>query len=147
MWEGPLGTVAIVGISTKDAILQCHGYAPLLGWDDQVNTKSLSHIPILIINTFSLGAGTSSTTTSFTTAMQETFRFLQTLQNIKSAKRLKLFWIVKVTALRLKRTTNFLESPSGIYHRRNCSQLSPPYMETLRSAWCIAALHLMGKDF
>jgi len=25
MWEGPLGTVAIVGISTKDAILQCHG--------------------------------------------------------------------------------------------------------------------------
>lgn len=34
-WEGPLGTVAIVGISTKDAILQCHGYAPLLGWDDQ----------------------------------------------------------------------------------------------------------------
>ncbi|CAG9810656.1 unnamed protein product [Chironomus riparius] len=35
MWEGPLGTVAIVGISTKDAILQCHGYAPLLGWDDQ----------------------------------------------------------------------------------------------------------------
>lgn len=31
MWEGPLGTVAIVGISSKDAILQCHGYAPLLG--------------------------------------------------------------------------------------------------------------------
>ena len=30
-----LGTVAIIGISTKDAILQCHGYAPLLGWDDQ----------------------------------------------------------------------------------------------------------------
>lgn len=24
-----------MGISSKDAILQCHGYAPLLGWDDQ----------------------------------------------------------------------------------------------------------------
>ena len=37
MWEGPLGTVAIVGISSKDAILQCHGYAPLLGWDGKFN--------------------------------------------------------------------------------------------------------------
>lgn len=33
MWEGPLGTVAVVGISTNDAALQCHGYVALLGAD------------------------------------------------------------------------------------------------------------------
>ena len=35
IWEGPLGTVAVVGISTQDANLQCHGYVALLGSDDQ----------------------------------------------------------------------------------------------------------------
>ncbi|XP_071839247.1 F-box/SPRY domain-containing protein 1-like [Apostichopus japonicus] len=30
-WEGPLGTVAVVGIATADAPLQCHGYVALLG--------------------------------------------------------------------------------------------------------------------
>lgn len=30
-WEGPLGTVAVVGIATKDAAIQCHGYYALLG--------------------------------------------------------------------------------------------------------------------
>lgn len=35
IWEGPLGTVAVIGISTKDASLQCHGYVALLGSDDQ----------------------------------------------------------------------------------------------------------------
>lgn len=35
MWEGPLGTVAVVGVSTKDAPLQCQGYVGLLGSDDQ----------------------------------------------------------------------------------------------------------------
>nr|CAG4646393.1 EOG090X092A [Macrothrix elegans] len=35
MWEGPLGTVAVVGIATKEAPLQSHGYIALLGSDDQ----------------------------------------------------------------------------------------------------------------
>lgn len=35
IWEGPLGTVAVIGISTKEAALQCPGYVPLLGSDDQ----------------------------------------------------------------------------------------------------------------
>jgi F-box protein 45 len=35
VWEGPLGTVAVVGVATKDMGLQCHGYVPLLGSDDQ----------------------------------------------------------------------------------------------------------------
>lgn len=35
IWEGPLGTVAVVGISTKNAALQCHGYVALLGADEQ----------------------------------------------------------------------------------------------------------------
>lgn len=34
MWEGPLGTVAVVGISTRDAALQCQGYVALLGADE-----------------------------------------------------------------------------------------------------------------
>ncbi len=34
-WEGPLGTVAVVGVATKHAALQCPGYLPLLGSDDQ----------------------------------------------------------------------------------------------------------------
>jgi len=32
-WEGPLGTVAVVGIATRSAALQCHGYVALLGGD------------------------------------------------------------------------------------------------------------------
>lgn len=32
-WSGPLGTVAIVGIATKIAAVQCNGYVPLLGID------------------------------------------------------------------------------------------------------------------
>ncbi|CAG5021988.1 unnamed protein product [Parnassius apollo] len=35
IWEGPLGTVAVVGISTRDAPLQCQGYVGLLGSDEQ----------------------------------------------------------------------------------------------------------------
>ncbi|KAJ2953614.1 hypothetical protein O0L34_g1220 [Tuta absoluta] len=35
VWEGPLGTVAVVGISSKEASLQCQGYVGLLGSDDQ----------------------------------------------------------------------------------------------------------------
>ncbi|XP_074658139.1 F-box/SPRY domain-containing protein 1-like [Tubulanus polymorphus] len=34
-WEGPLGTVAVIGIATKKAPNQCHGYVALLGSDDQ----------------------------------------------------------------------------------------------------------------
>merc|ERR1712032_848837 len=35
IWEGPLGTVAVIGIATKDAPNMCHGYVALLGSDDQ----------------------------------------------------------------------------------------------------------------
>lgn len=35
IWDGPLGTVAVVGISTKEAPLQCQGYVGLLGSDEQ----------------------------------------------------------------------------------------------------------------
>nr|CAD7399472.1 unnamed protein product [Timema poppensis] len=35
IWEGALGTVAVIGIATKEAPLQCHGYVALLGSDDQ----------------------------------------------------------------------------------------------------------------
>lgn len=35
IWEGPLGTVAVIGIATKEAPNQCHGYVALLGSDDQ----------------------------------------------------------------------------------------------------------------
>ncbi|XP_038829084.1 F-box/SPRY domain-containing protein 1 isoform X1 [Salvelinus namaycush] len=34
-WEGPLGTVAVIGIATKRAAIQCQGYVALLGSDDQ----------------------------------------------------------------------------------------------------------------
>ncbi|PAV76100.1 hypothetical protein WR25_21568 [Diploscapter pachys] len=34
-WEGPLGTVAVIGFATKHAALHCPGYIPLLGSDDQ----------------------------------------------------------------------------------------------------------------
>ncbi len=34
-WEGPLGTVAVIGIATKRASMQCQGYVALLGSDDQ----------------------------------------------------------------------------------------------------------------
>lgn len=34
IWEGPLGTVAVVGIATKEAPLLCHGYVALLGSDE-----------------------------------------------------------------------------------------------------------------
>ena len=30
IWEGPLGTVAVIGIATKEAPSQCHGYVALL---------------------------------------------------------------------------------------------------------------------
>lgn len=33
-WQGPLGTVAVVGISTREAALQCPGYLALLGVDE-----------------------------------------------------------------------------------------------------------------
>ncbi|OZC11466.1 ribosomal protein L3 [Onchocerca flexuosa] len=35
MWEGPLGTVACIGLATKHAALHCQGYVALLGSDDQ----------------------------------------------------------------------------------------------------------------
>ena len=35
IWEGPLGTVAVIGIATKEASNQCHGYVALLGSDEQ----------------------------------------------------------------------------------------------------------------
>ncbi|CAD6188326.1 unnamed protein product [Caenorhabditis auriculariae] len=35
VWEGPLGTVAVVGFATKHAALHCIGYVALLGSDDQ----------------------------------------------------------------------------------------------------------------
>jgi len=35
VWEGPLGTVAVIGIATKEAPNQCHGYVALLGSNDQ----------------------------------------------------------------------------------------------------------------
>ncbi|EJW89064.1 F-box/SPRY domain-containing protein 1 [Wuchereria bancrofti] len=34
-WEGPLGTVACIGLATKYAALHCQGYVALLGSDDQ----------------------------------------------------------------------------------------------------------------
>ncbi|KAG7259561.1 hypothetical protein CRUP_027137 [Coryphaenoides rupestris] len=34
-WEGPLGTVAVIGLATKRASMQCQGYVALLGSDDQ----------------------------------------------------------------------------------------------------------------
>ncbi|ESO02486.1 hypothetical protein HELRODRAFT_65080 [Helobdella robusta] len=34
-WEGPLGTVAVVGIATKAAAMQSQGYLPLLGNDTE----------------------------------------------------------------------------------------------------------------
>ena len=33
--QGPLGTVAVIGIATKNSPMQCHGYVGLLGSDDQ----------------------------------------------------------------------------------------------------------------
>lgn len=30
-WESPLGTVAIIGLATKEASLQCNGYVTLIG--------------------------------------------------------------------------------------------------------------------
>ena len=34
-WEGPLGTVAVVGLATKNAPMHCQGYVALLGSNDQ----------------------------------------------------------------------------------------------------------------
>uniref|UniRef100_A0A1I7U347 F-box/SPRY domain-containing protein 1 n=1 Tax=Caenorhabditis tropicalis TaxID=1561998 RepID=A0A1I7U347_9PELO len=34
-WDGPLGTVAVIGFATKHAALHCNGYIALLGSDDQ----------------------------------------------------------------------------------------------------------------
>lgn len=33
-WGSPLGTVAVVGVATKDSSLQCNGYVPLIGNDE-----------------------------------------------------------------------------------------------------------------
>ncbi|KAJ8310588.1 hypothetical protein KUTeg_012453 [Tegillarca granosa] len=33
-WEGPLGTVAVIGLATEDAPMQCHGYVSLLGGNE-----------------------------------------------------------------------------------------------------------------
>ncbi|KHN78688.1 F-box/SPRY domain-containing protein 1 [Toxocara canis] len=35
IWEGPLGTVACIGVGSKHAALHCQGYVALLGSDDQ----------------------------------------------------------------------------------------------------------------
>lgn len=34
IWGGPLGTVAVLGLATKEAALACHGYFPLLGSEE-----------------------------------------------------------------------------------------------------------------
>lgn len=34
VWEGPLGTVAVVGVASEDSPMQCPGYVALLGSDD-----------------------------------------------------------------------------------------------------------------
>jgi F-box protein 45 len=34
-WEGPLGTVAVVGVATHDADLRTQGYIALLGKDEK----------------------------------------------------------------------------------------------------------------
>lgn len=34
IWDGPLGTVAVIGIATIKASLLCYGYAALLGSDE-----------------------------------------------------------------------------------------------------------------
>lgn len=34
IWEGPLGTVAVIGVATKNATLVCQGYMALLGSDE-----------------------------------------------------------------------------------------------------------------
>lgn len=34
VWEGPLGTVAVVGIATEESTIQCPGYVALLGSDE-----------------------------------------------------------------------------------------------------------------
>jgi len=34
-WDGPLGTVAMIGVASRHAALQTPGYSPLLGSDDQ----------------------------------------------------------------------------------------------------------------
>ncbi|XP_050403728.1 F-box/SPRY domain-containing protein 1 [Patella vulgata] len=34
-WEGPLGTVAMIGLAAKGTPTQCQGYVPLVGCDDQ----------------------------------------------------------------------------------------------------------------
>ncbi|XP_072936703.1 F-box/SPRY domain-containing protein 1 isoform X2 [Epargyreus clarus] len=59
VWDGPLGTVAVIGISTKEAPLQCQGYVGLLGsdqhswgWnlvDNQLlhNGETRGHYPLL----------------------------------------------------------------------------------------------------
>ena len=33
VWEGPLGTVAVIGVATEENIMQCPGYVALLGSD------------------------------------------------------------------------------------------------------------------
>jgi len=35
IWEGPLGTVAVVGVATQQAEMRAQGYIALLGKDDQ----------------------------------------------------------------------------------------------------------------
>ena len=34
VWEGPLGTVAVIGVATEESIMQCPGYVALLGSDE-----------------------------------------------------------------------------------------------------------------
>lgn len=34
VWEGPLGTVAVVGIASEESVMQCPGYVALLGSDE-----------------------------------------------------------------------------------------------------------------
>ena len=34
-WEGPLGTVAMIGLATQHASVQSQGYSPLIGGDSQ----------------------------------------------------------------------------------------------------------------
>lgn len=62
IWEGPLGTVAVIGIATKHAPLISNGYVALLGSDEHSwgwnlvdnhllhNGESLGNFPLLLNN-------------------------------------------------------------------------------------------------
>lgn len=46
MWEGPLGTVAVVGVATNTSSIQCSGYVALLGKCTFIFTRSPTMIQL-----------------------------------------------------------------------------------------------------